>query len=442
MSDWFVESGSYLLSLGLLLLLGIRLLQMGLRPETVQSAPGDEDEDTKEAPPRKPAMWLRAVVLLIGVAFCVPPFYAAWIIRGYYHEAASANELRNMKAAVRTTSLAPGWLAPRLTETAAAIFRRVDRVVLNYPVDDEDLRLLPDFPMLVTVYVRSENVTDAGMVSLRQCTSVSGLDLARTRVTDAGMANLLNLRDLEWLVLDETQVTDAGLVPLLQLHNLRVLSLQGTAVTDDGLAALESHPRLRSLSLSNTQCTAAGVKQLNRRSWLNGLYLRSTATRDEDILELLSCTRLRWLQLSDTLITDAAADAIVQLPSLNRLWLNDTAITDAMLKKLSEKQRLVLLDVSRTKITDAGLVDIAALPVLEVLNLNGCDITDAGLAALASARSLKRLHVADTAITLEASQRLERALPQVVIVRSARTPVELPDTPVPDIHSHSTPLLP
>jgi hypothetical protein len=52
---------------------------------------------------------------------------------------------------------------------------------------------------------------------------------------------------------------------------------------------------------------------------------------------------------------------------------------------------------------------------LEYLNLLGTQITDAGIQNLASMKSLKKIYLWQTKITLQGAEKLQKALPNLVI---------------------------
>ncbi len=73
------------------------------------------------------------------------------------------------------------------------------------------------------------------------------VNLGFTQVTDAGLLYLKDLPKLERLVLDDTQITDAGLVHLMGLTKLKELVLTDTQITDAGLVYLKDLSKLETL---------------------------------------------------------------------------------------------------------------------------------------------------------------------------------------------------
>ena len=79
------------------------------------------------------------------------------------------------------------------------------------------------------------------MKELAQLTNLRWLDLGDTRVTDAGVKELSKLRNLQFLNLPHNaDVTDAGLMAIRELVNLERLSLSRTRITDKGLKELRT----------------------------------------------------------------------------------------------------------------------------------------------------------------------------------------------------------
>jgi hypothetical protein len=66
------------------------------------------------------------------------------------------------------------------------------------------------------------------------------LELDGTEISDVGLIHLKNAKRLRHLYLSRTRITDAGLAHLHGLPDLRSVALDDTATTPDGVAALKA----------------------------------------------------------------------------------------------------------------------------------------------------------------------------------------------------------
>jgi Leucine-rich repeat (LRR) protein len=109
------------------------------------------------------------------------------------------------------------------------------------PVSDAGLaRLVKTLPNLSTLFLGGTQVSDAGLIQLKQLTKLTSLTLQFTKVTDTGLGHLKALTKLEGLNLSKTQVSDSGLKHLMELSNLKELNLTNTKATADGVAMLQT----------------------------------------------------------------------------------------------------------------------------------------------------------------------------------------------------------
>ena len=130
---------------------------------------------------------------------------------------------------------------------------------------DLGLRYLAAFmPERVALSLVDWEITDAGLVHLKELTNLQHLDLGATKITDAGLVHLKGLTVLRTLDLASTRITDAGLVHLTGLGELRNLSVSGLPISDHGLVHLKRLTNLNSLTLRDTQITDPGVADLKK----------------------------------------------------------------------------------------------------------------------------------------------------------------------------------
>jgi uncharacterized protein (TIGR03067 family) len=159
------------------------------------------------------------------------------------------------------------------------------------------------------------------------------------------------------------QVTDAGLVHLKDMQQLTYLTLDNMPITNAGLTHLIGHPKLIELSVSGTKVTGEGVKKLTQLTELN---VSDSAFTDADLAHLKDLTKLKRLDLSGTKITDAGLAHLKPLTKLDSLFLDKTAITDAGLSHLHCLTKLRYIRLKDTKVTEKGIEALqAAIPAIE-----------------------------------------------------------------------------
>ena len=181
-----------------------------------------------------------AVIVLLAVGFAGIIGYPAY--RRQATERKAIRRLKALKASCSGRVVGPGWL----------------RVLI--------WRLRGSLPIMSLTGVNSVSPEfgDEDLALLRYSTRIGNLDLDRTQVTDGGMVYLKNLREMTTLELCGTRVTDAGLAQLKHLISLRIVTLRDTGVTDAGLAHLTGLRNLLKVDVTNTAVTEAGIARLEQ----------------------------------------------------------------------------------------------------------------------------------------------------------------------------------
>ena len=389
MADWFLETGLYLLGVALIPAAGLFLVCRGLwgdrskgRPRCPKcwydmraSLPHCQCPECGYAPGesrlyRNRRRW-RPVLLggMLMFSSC-PLIVVGPAVGGWFREQAVVQELAKRGHAVRSEPTGPKWLVGRLPRPLGGFFDRVFLATLG------------------------------------------------PQATDADIDECVNLRRLKILEIQAAgQVTDAGLVSLKELPQLEILILSGTQVTDAGFVHLKGLPQLSRLELSGTQVTGAGLVHLNGLSRLTWLDLSGTQVGDAELLHLKGPPHLYLLILSGTRVTDAG---LVHLKELSRIWVLDlsgTQVTDAWLVHLKGLSSLEALMLGNTSVTDAGLVCLKGLAQLSDFDLSQTQVTDAGLAYLKGLSKLERLYLKRTQVTDTGVAELRQALPDLSVER-------------------------
>ena len=154
-------------------------------------------------------------------------------------------------------------------------------------------------------HLSGKDLTDAGLVWLKEVQNLIWLNLANTKITDAGLAEIAGIKSLTRLHLEKTQIGDAGLQHLTGLENLEYLNLYGTQVSDNGLASLKALPKLKKIYLWESKVTLDGAKTLQSgrpdlyvnlgaefekpaeaKALASGQYVRVRLEGDDRILQL------------------------------------------------------------------------------------------------------------------------------------------------------------
>ena len=263
---------------------------------------------------------------------------------------------------------------------------------------------------------------DIRLLSLRGCKGVG----------NEQMRHVSKLVTLESLDLHSTEVSDIGLLPLRELHNLTQLDLAFTAITDEGLSLVGRMLKLRRLLLQGTLVTEKGIDELRlaRRdldiSWtrrytdsqrgaavsLSQLGLEIDDARDAVAKTLIcrivipSCMTVRERivatkdrekilgAVNNTAIVDSAVVAgyAARLPAPISLCATGENTDDSIFSCIRDIQGVVQLNLRGSRISDAGMAELKRHVDLKVLNISySKDITDAGIANLAFLVNLEKL---------------------------------------------------
>ena len=314
--------------------------------------------------------------------------------------------------------------------------------------NEKYLHLLKAFASLKSLNLSSIKITDDGMKTIGELTTVTTLYLGGRKITDEGLTELRTLKNLSELILCETSVTSAGhlvlreSLPMLRILNeadaIKRIAMLGGMIEQDGkmpgrrvvgisfngrnefndsdLQLLKAFTNLTKMNLSGCkQITDVGVKEFINLTELDLSFC--TQITDAGVEEIIRRRNLTNLKLSKTGITDIGLIELKELKNLTDLHLSDTAITDNVLNELSDLKNLKRLFLAKTKITDFGVKHLRGQTNLTTLDLSLTQITDIGLNELNELKNLKTLFVGETQVTDEGVTGLQKALPQLNIFR-------------------------
>ena len=174
----------------------------------------------------------------------------------------------------------------------------------------------------------------------------------------------------------------------------------------------------RFLDVSTEQVRTHFSDPATDHSAVRALALGGCGLCDADVALLAKCTKLDWLQLSENpALTDDALKSLDEMKQLTELFLDVTAITDAAAPYLARMKSLQEIDVASTRITDATVAQLAELPELRFLYLAKTKVTDECIDSLVQIPKLSVVDLRKTEVTTEAIQRLEKARPDLEVVK-------------------------
>ncbi len=352
------------------------------------------------------------------------------------------------------------YVTPVSAQTVAAMKRFQNLIAVNISFSQltaahhEHLQQLPKLEQLS---LQGVQLADADLAEVRGLKLVLLSVGQNPEVTDAGLVHLKELGQLRDLRLYATKVTDAGLVDLNEMTQLTHLYLSDTAVTDGGMEHLKDLKQLVYLDLFQTKVTAEGVKKLStalpgckirwdggvieptiaanpdRRAaeWVlsiggtisikeNGRERQVGAVGDlpQEAFELTvvglgetpkvsdvglavfkDCKNLTWLDLRSTQVSDAGVAHFKECKNLTQLSLEGTKVGNAGLAVFKDCKNLTYLNLAGTKVSDAGLVHFKDCKDLTSLVLRLVPLSDAGLVYFADCKNLTILDLIDTKVT-------------------------------------------
>lgn len=304
-------------------------------------------------------------------------------------------------------------------------------------------------------------ISDAGLASLSQLSSLEELHLRGRLITDAGIQHLRALTELRRLTLRGTNVTASavqdlkqalpqldvavsaecipfspsvrtheeavreieafdGSVTVLAGHQASVCLRAPLGMDEAFISLVTSFDQLRSLQCAGGWLSDAGLRQLPplndlrslslrgdtfaqvETAWIGApcpMHIRDTWVGDNGLAKLSAVTQLESLDLTGAYVTDGGLPFAARLVNLQELGLQNTSVTGNGLVHLQSLVNLRVLDLTHTAVDDSGIEHLHALPHLETLFLGRTLVTDAGMATLTEFKELKCVHLEHTRIT-------------------------------------------
>ncbi|KAL0010776.1 hypothetical protein SO802_005884 [Lithocarpus litseifolius] len=294
----------------------------------------------------------------------------------------------------------------RLTDVSLKAFRDCaiqDLYLGEYPgVNDSWMDVISSQgPSLLSVDLSGSEVTDTGLLYLKECTNLLALNFDYCdQISDRGLELISGLSNLTSLSFRRNNaITAKGMSAFANLVNLVKLNLERCPEIHGGLINLKGLSKLESLNLKCCNCiTNDDMKPLSGLTNLKALQISCSRVTDFGITFLKGLHKLSLLNLEGCPVTAACLDSLSALAALLYLNLNRCSLSDDGCENLSRFRNLKVLNLGFNEITDACLVHLKGLTNLESLNLDSCKIGDEGLVNLTGLRHLKCLELSDTEV--------------------------------------------
>jgi hypothetical protein len=212
-------------------------------------------------------------------------------------------------------------------------------LLLIYPVSDQEIKLIADFPYNL------------------------GLTLgSRTEIKAYQLAPLAEKKNLKYFSMITAELPEPRSEFLKWLETctaVEKISLIGPKFTDDIGDSLRNLPQLLDLELRYTKITEEilfDLQACNRLLTLDLSENRKLTDRDFEIDR--PWPLLRELNLRNTSISDRAVAALQHIPLLESLHLEKTKITDNSLPTLKQMTQLKSLNIRGTNVSFQGALDL------------------------------------------------------------------------------------
>jgi hypothetical protein len=223
----------------------------------------------------------------------------------------SQETLRSLQSFDLSTVRFSDTIMKEISQLDQTIELRLDFV----PFEDAHVARLAPLKKLSTIWFLHTAITNKSLRQLATMPALQHLVLKKTDITDGGLVHLRDLKELKTLLLP-SEITDNGLEELANLDNLLHLDISNTKVSDKGLEFVATMSNLQTLCLNDTVVGDSGLKHLSNLASLRTLYLSGTKVSDKGLPNLEKLTALDYLEIRDNSVTDAGLQRLrTALPS-------------------------------------------------------------------------------------------------------------------------------
>jgi len=317
-------------------------------------------------------------------------------------------EIKRLGGKAPLEVFAPIWLRSMLPEEELALFAHIVEIELN---ENSDGHAKPKPKAM------NDRVTDEWLKKLHGQEQLRGLQLSGTAVTSAGLVHLKDITTLERLNVCLTAVDDEGLKHLAKLTKMKRMAVCSSSVTGSGFAHLEGMKEIESINLHSSPASDAGLEAIGKLTSLKRLEIVHTKVTDDGLKHLAGLKNLRQLHVHGPETTAGALPFVGELKELYELDVYDKAASNATCEQIGKLPKLRQLMLTGGSVDDVGVRHLSGLATLEELSLDSSKITDASVETLAGLKSLRKLRIRGTGISEVGTKKIREALPMVEITK-------------------------
>lgn len=364
-----------------------------------------------------PRFGLRLVLLMMLIV-CLLSGWIGGELRRAKRQQRLAGEFERMGAQVvykyrigrRPNSIIRRALGRHMFATVTAVHFRE-----GCPVTPRQLRVLQEFPTVVTVSMRGPTVGDSHANSLLKSTELSELALHDTNVTSYSFLNLPSAKHITSLRVGGLSVNDDAIREISKLTRLNQLEIEKAAFNTRTIEQLASLRHLRNLAILDCpQLGDRAIGKLCAMPSIRSLDFSGSSISDEGMKHVTD-SGLRSLRLNScTQVTSKGMVHLKLCPKLVNLEIRGTDVGDVGLVHISRVGSLRSLKIGDRNITAKGIKSLRRLKKLTWLELYPTNIDDEGLVALVGHTSLKHLTIG-TEVSSAGARRFERGTPNCIV---------------------------
>jgi len=305
--------------------------------------------------------------------------YRAFFVYDYQIEAYDSSQL-GMFGPLPSPHWLAGWVG-------VDFVHNIELVDFDGLADEEQVKLLQDFPGLKTVIIANGFTGQRAWDALVRCRSLEEIQY-----------------DIYW-----HENVPIKFQNLSDLNHLREFQIRGGELEQVHLSEIAAAKSIRTLRLINIHIKRSNLLQFPKMKQIESFFwnVSDNSLDDDEFHFLENFPNLKELAIAGANeLTDAVFQTIEKLSSLQELSLHGTDITGAQLDRLKKLPQLKKLELGASSLNDAGLKNLAQMSQLTQLEIGSTDVTDKGMKFVVELSNLKHLSIRDTEISDTGLQRL------------------------------------